>query len=113
MLACGPWADSHLAAGNVRSITLLFLILVLLAATQDIAVDGWALTLLSRRHVGYAATCQVMSSPSDCIATCVDGVWCGMLRFARCSGAQSLILHFAFKGCGHEELAQASRISIP
>jgi hypothetical protein len=65
MLACAPWADSQLAAGNVRSITLLFFILVLLAATQDIAVDGWALTLLSRRHVGYAATCQVMSSPSD------------------------------------------------
>jgi hypothetical protein len=59
MLACAPWADSQLAAGNVRSITLLFFILVLLAATQDIAVDGWALTLLSRRHVGYAA------SPSD------------------------------------------------
>lgn len=27
---------------------------------QDIAVDGWALTLLSRRHVGYASTCQTM-----------------------------------------------------
>ena len=27
-------------------------VLVLLAATEDIAVDGWALTLLSRKHVG-------------------------------------------------------------
>jgi MFS transporter, PAT family, solute carrier family 33 (acetyl-CoA transportor), member 1 len=27
---------------------------------QDIAVDGWALTLLSRRHVGHAATCQTV-----------------------------------------------------
>jgi hypothetical protein len=27
---------------------------------QDIAVDGWALTLLSRRHVGYASTCQTV-----------------------------------------------------
>jgi hypothetical protein len=59
MLGCAPWADSHLAAGNVQAITSLFFVLVLLAATQDIAVDGWALTLLSRRHVGYAATCQV------------------------------------------------------
>ena len=34
------------------SITCLFFVLVLLAATQDIAVDGWALTLLSRKHIG-------------------------------------------------------------
>ena len=37
---------------DVVSITVLFFVLVLLAATQDIAVDGWALTLLSRRHIG-------------------------------------------------------------
>lgn len=41
-------------AADVRAITALFFGLVLLAATQDIAVDGWALTLLSRRHVGCA-----------------------------------------------------------
>ncbi|VDI72998.1 MFS transporter, PAT family, solute carrier family 33 (acetyl-CoA transportor), member 1 [Mytilus galloprovincialis] len=29
-----------------------------LAATQDIAVDGWALTMLSRRNVGWASTCN-------------------------------------------------------
>jgi len=29
-----------------------------LAATQDIAVDGWALTMLKRRNVGYASTCN-------------------------------------------------------
>jgi len=32
----------------------------LAARMQDIAVDGWALTLLSRRHVGYASTCQTV-----------------------------------------------------
>lgn len=26
--------------------------------TQDIAVDGWALTMLSRENVGYASTCN-------------------------------------------------------
>ena len=40
---------------DVPRITALFFVLVLLAATQDIAVDGWALTLLSRRHIGCAA----------------------------------------------------------
>lgn len=28
------------------------------APPQDIAVDGWALTMLSRRNVGYASTCN-------------------------------------------------------
>ena len=27
-------------------------------ATQDIAVDGWALTMLSPENVGYASTCN-------------------------------------------------------
>lgn len=42
----------RLQAADVGAITALFFGLVLLAATQDIAVDGWALTLLSRHHVG-------------------------------------------------------------
>ena len=29
-----------------------------MAATQDIAVDGWALTMLQRKNVGYASTCN-------------------------------------------------------
>lgn len=29
-----------------------------MAATQDIAVDGWALTMLEKRNVGYASTCN-------------------------------------------------------
>lgn len=59
MFAFSDWADAAMTAVDVKAITALFFALVLLAATQDIAVDGWALTLLSRRHVGYAATCQV------------------------------------------------------
>jgi PAT family acetyl-CoA transporter-like MFS transporter 1 len=31
-----------------------------LTATQDIAVDGWALTMLQRRNVGHAATCNAV-----------------------------------------------------
>lgn len=33
---------------NVTLITCIFFALNFLAATQDIAVDGWALTMLSR-----------------------------------------------------------------
>lgn len=43
---------------NVVTITAVFFMLAFLAATQDIAVDGWALTMLSRENVGYASTCN-------------------------------------------------------
>jgi hypothetical protein len=52
MLLSADWAESRLKQADIVSITGLFFVLVLLAATQDIAVDGWALTLLSRQHVG-------------------------------------------------------------
>jgi PAT family acetyl-CoA transporter-like MFS transporter 1 len=37
---------------DVLGLTACFFFLYLLMATQDIAVDGWALTMLSRRNVG-------------------------------------------------------------
>ena len=39
-------------------LTALFFSLCFLAATQDIATDGWALTMLSGKNVGYASTCN-------------------------------------------------------
>ena len=55
MLASADWAEARLKEADIISITVLFFALVLLAATQDIAVDGWALTLLSRQNIGCAA----------------------------------------------------------
>ncbi|XP_056334720.1 acetyl-coenzyme A transporter 1 [Danio aesculapii] len=43
---------------DVITLTAVFFLLAFLAATQDIAVDGWALTMLSRENVGYASTCN-------------------------------------------------------
>uniref|UniRef100_UPI0037E7B233 acetyl-coenzyme A transporter 1 n=1 Tax=Semicossyphus pulcher TaxID=241346 RepID=UPI0037E7B233 len=43
---------------KVLTLTAVFFMLAFLAATQDIAVDGWALTMLSRENVGYASTCN-------------------------------------------------------
>ncbi|XP_063228297.1 acetyl-coenzyme A transporter 1 [Bacillus rossius redtenbacheri] len=43
---------------NVSLLTFFFFVLSFLAATQDIAVDGWALTMLKRCNVGYASTCN-------------------------------------------------------
>jgi len=43
---------------NVAMLTGMFFFLNFLAATQDIAVDGWALTMLQKHNVGYASTCN-------------------------------------------------------
>ncbi|XP_069115079.1 acetyl-coenzyme A transporter 1-like [Argopecten irradians] len=45
---------------NIYTLTAVFFMLNFLAATQDIAVDGWALTMLSRRNVGWASTCNTV-----------------------------------------------------
>ncbi|KDR85273.1 hypothetical protein GALMADRAFT_52530 [Galerina marginata CBS 339.88] len=47
-------------AKNVVELTTVFTMLVTFSATQDIAVDGWALTLLSQDCLSYASTCQTI-----------------------------------------------------
>lgn len=43
---------------DIQMLTLLFGTLYFFMATQDVAVDGWALTMLSKHNVGYASTCN-------------------------------------------------------
>ncbi|XP_053315591.1 acetyl-coenzyme A transporter 1 [Spea bombifrons] len=43
---------------DMFALTATFFLFEFLAATQDIAVDGWALTMLSKENVGYASTCN-------------------------------------------------------
>lgn len=45
---------------NVGVLAGWFCFLTFLAATQDIAVDGWALTMLSTRNIGWASTCNTV-----------------------------------------------------
>ncbi|THG99427.1 hypothetical protein EW026_g2920 [Hermanssonia centrifuga] len=45
---------------HIYSLSIAFTALVTLSATQDIAVDGWALTLLSHENLPYASTCQTI-----------------------------------------------------
>ncbi|ORX56904.1 MFS general substrate transporter [Hesseltinella vesiculosa] len=44
----------------VYRLTASFLLTVFFCATQDIAVDGWALTLLSKESLSYASTAQTI-----------------------------------------------------
>lgn len=41
-------------------LTAYFFMLYFLMATQDIAVDGWALTMLSKDNVGYASVANAV-----------------------------------------------------
>jgi len=50
--------DVEGAKVDIFMLTVVFFFLNFLAATQDIAVDGWALTMLSRENVGWASTCN-------------------------------------------------------
>lgn len=43
---------------NVRGVTSFFFVLYFLMATQDIAVDGWALTMLSKANRGRGPICN-------------------------------------------------------
>ena len=45
---------------SIMSLVWWFGLLVFLCATQDIAVDGWALTILSKQSLSYASTAQTV-----------------------------------------------------
>lgn len=70
MLVAAPYVDTWMGntangayTGEIKGpqvtvLTIFFLFLYFLMATQDIIVDGWALTMLSRENVGYASVCN-------------------------------------------------------
>ncbi|KAI5805306.1 acetyl-coenzyme A transporter 1-domain-containing protein, partial [Peziza echinospora] len=45
---------------KLHMFTFTFFMLVMLCATQDIAVDGWAITLMSQQNLSYASTAQTV-----------------------------------------------------
>ena len=67
---------------DVFSLTVYFGGLYFLMATQDIAVDGWALTILSREHVTYASICNSIGQSlgvfvaNQSYIALTDPIWC-------------------------------------
>ncbi|KYQ90428.1 putative acetyl-CoA transporter [Tieghemostelium lacteum] len=45
---------------SIGTITIIFFTMIFFMATQDIAVDGWALTILDKKHLHLASTCQTI-----------------------------------------------------
>lgn len=60
MLYLAPRIEVLFESKDVSQLTFIFFILYLLCATQDIAVDGWALTMLRSENAGYASTCNAV-----------------------------------------------------
>jgi PAT family acetyl-CoA transporter-like MFS transporter 1 len=65
MVGGGYWMPALLgeeegSKPHVVYLTAFFFVLYLLMATQDIAVDGWALTMLSSKNVAHASTCNTV-----------------------------------------------------
>ena len=50
--------DDLIARADIARLAAVFFVLITAVATQDIAVDGWALELLPRHLLSYASTCQ-------------------------------------------------------
>ncbi|OAF65253.1 Acetyl-CoA transporter 1, partial [Intoshia linei] len=46
--------------GNIYTIAILFFMFIFFAATQDIALDGWTLTMLPKKFVGWASICNLI-----------------------------------------------------
>ncbi|XP_026808439.1 acetyl-coenzyme A transporter 1-like [Rhopalosiphum maidis] len=48
---------------NLKMLIIVVFVVNILSATQDIVVDGWALTMLKKKNVGYASTCNSVGVP--------------------------------------------------
>ncbi|GLI67167.1 hypothetical protein VaNZ11_011380 [Volvox africanus] len=60
LISHAEWIQDLYEQADVWTLTWVFALVVFLMATQDIAVDGWALTLLSPANMSYASTCQTV-----------------------------------------------------
>lgn len=60
LLALSSTVARSVEVADARGLAGTFFWLYLLLASQDIAVDGWALTMLSEKNVGLASTCNAI-----------------------------------------------------
>ncbi|CAH1724862.1 acetyl-coenzyme A transporter 1-like isoform X2 [Aphis gossypii] len=78
---------------NLKILIIMFFVVNILSATQDIVVDGWALTMLKKKNVGYASTCNSVGVPF--------GMFLGSVCFTLLVSEQFNVTHFrAAPGAG-------------
>ncbi|XP_025194188.1 acetyl-coenzyme A transporter 1-like isoform X2 [Melanaphis sacchari] len=61
---------------NIEKLVFVFFIATFLVSTQDIIVDGWALTMLKKNNVGYASMCNTTGLA---IGSMIGSVWSTLL----------------------------------
>jgi len=52
--------ESGAKYGDAKPLAMTFFSIYFLLASQDVAVDGWAITMLKRENVGLASTCNAV-----------------------------------------------------
>ena len=57
------YLESLLVQLRVTELTIIFLFIIFLTATQDICVDGWALSLFASSNVIWQSTSQMIGQP--------------------------------------------------
>lgn len=98
LLSLSSHIHQWVANGDVALLMPTFFLVITLTATQDIAVDGWSLTMLRRENVAFASTCQSFGLSIGFFATFTiflafnNATFCDsyvrpMLPFSRSSGA--------------------------
>ena len=103
---------------RVEALTAYFFALYFLCATQDVAVDGWALTMLSPARVGWTSTCNSVGQSLGYALSYVgfvalhDEAFCNayLRREPARGGAVSLGAFVA--GCGWAFLAATAAVAF-
>ena len=60
LIYLGLWMPEDIGTASIYTLTAVFFMVVVLCATQDIAVDAWALTLLPDEMKSYSSTAQTI-----------------------------------------------------
>ena len=81
----GDSSDSESHQPDVGSLAAMFFVLNFLCATHDVVVDGWALTMLKPKNVGYASICNSVGQDI--------GVGLGYILFTTLDGYGLITLH--------------------
>ena len=108
---------------NVKGVTFFFFVLYFLMATQDIACDGWALTMLSKKNRGRGPVCNsigqnigyflsfvgflALNDPEAC-----ETIWRPLLRLASRPGTGLVSLGGFIRAMGYFMLATTLAVAL-
>jgi Acetyl-coenzyme A transporter 1 len=119
----GAAANAVNSSMNVTGLTAFFFALYFLMATQDIAVDGWALTMLSKKNRGRGPVCNSIGQNIGYFISFVgflalndaeacDTLWRPLLRLPRQPGRGLVSLGGFLRAMGYFMLATTTFVAV-